>query len=101
MYMTEIKISYSEVESQLDEITAANGSLDPSKPEPISGNKLNVVDKLTSLSVELEEVLLHYQEILTSNNQTSKKSVQSMKETDEMISNVIDSSIKGPRPLPM
>ena len=95
--MAEIKMKYADVEAQIDQMNNAGSSLDPSKPEPISGNTLNVVDKLTNLSDELEGLLLHYQEILASNNQTTAASVQSMKETDELISTGITSSINGPR----
>jgi len=98
--MTEIKMKYAEVEAQIDLMKTAGSSLDPTKPEPITGNTLNVVDKLTSLTEELEGVLFHYQEILASNNQTTTSSVQSMKDADELISSGIHSSFHGPRLMP-
>lgn len=93
MYMSEeIKIVYADVENQLEQITAANDALNPTKEAPIEGNVLDVVNKLNELSVNLETLLIKYQQLLGENILTTTSSVEFMKETDETISTGIHGS---------
>lgn len=88
----EIKIVYADVENQLEQMTASNEALNPTKEAPIEGNVLDVVNKLNELSVNLETLLIKYQQLLGDNILTTKESVAFMKETDENISTGIHGS---------
>lgn len=88
----EIKIVYADVENQLEQMTASNEALNPTKEAPIEGNVLDVVNKLNELSVNLETLLIKYQQLLGDNILTTKDSVAFMKETDENISTGIHGS---------
>lgn len=88
----EIKIVYADVENQLEQMTAANEAMNPTKEAAIEGNVLDVVDKLNELSVNLETLLIKYQQLLGENILTTTSSVEFMKETDETISSGIHGS---------
>ena len=93
MYMSEeIKIVYADVENQLEQMTASNEALNPTKEAPIEGNVLDVATKLNELSINLETLLIKYQQLLGENILTTKDSVTFMKETDETISTGINNS---------
>lgn len=94
---TEVKIVYADVENQLEEMTTANETLDPTAEKPITGNTMDVVTKLTELSTKLEQLLRKYQTVLETNILTTTSSVEFMKESDEKISSVMHSTISGPR----
>lgn len=88
----EIKMVYADVENQLEQMTAANEAMNPTKESPIEGNVLDVVDKLNELSVNLETLLIKYQQLLGENILTTTSSVEFMQETDETISSGIHGS---------
>ncbi|TQR21292.1 YwqI/YxiC family protein [Psychrobacillus vulpis] len=94
---TEVKIVYADVETQLTEMTNALASLNPKAEPPITGNTMDVVTKLTELSSNLEQLLTKYQTVLNTNIRTTISSVEFMKESDEKISNVMQSTASGPR----
>ncbi|WP_409295965.1 YwqI/YxiC family protein [Peribacillus sp. SCS-26] len=92
----EIKVVFPEVEKNLGEMKNASESLDPSSVPPITGNKLDTVTELTELSKKLETVLAAYQNVLNKNIETTRKSVQHMKQTDEMIAGSISRAVPAP-----
>ena len=51
--MTEIKMVYDEIRPVIDDLSSKANALDPSAPEPISGNTLDVSDKLNELMTHL------------------------------------------------
>ena len=92
---TEVKIVYADVENQLTEITNSQDSLNPKAEPPITGNTLDVVSRLTTLSTQLEQLLTKFQTVLSTNVQTTTNSVSFMKESDEQISSVMQCTISG------
>lgn len=82
---TEVKIIYADVESATGEMTLAATSLKPTAEPPITGNILDVVTKLTELSINLETILTNYQRVLQANIATTTSSVQFMSESDEKV----------------
>ena len=95
----EVKIVYADVEEQLAVIENATSSLKPTAELPIEGNTLDVVTKLNELSIQLEQILTSYQMVLQNNIQTTRNSVQYMKEQDQRISTNINGTVSGPRRL--
>ena len=95
----EVKIVYADVEEQLAVIENAASSLKPTAELPIEGNTLDVVTKLNELSIQLEQILTSYQAVLQNNIQTTRNSVQYMKEQDQRISTNINGTVSGPRRL--
>lgn len=91
----EVKIVYADVESQLTEITNAKESLNPKSEPAITGNTLDVVSRLTILSTQLEQLLIKYQTVLSTNLQTTASSIVFMKESDEKISSAMQCTIPG------
>lgn len=91
----EVKIVYADVESQLTEVTNARESLNPKSEPPITGNTLDVVSRLTTLSTQLEQLLSKFQTVLSTNVQTTTNSVSFMKESDEKISSAMQCTIPG------
>ncbi|KXH78557.1 YwqI/YxiC family protein [Sporosarcina sp. HYO08] len=97
---TEIKVIYADVESQLGEMKSAVEALNPKAELPITGNVLDVVTKLTTLSTQLETLLTKYQEVVQQNIQTTENSVQFLRESDEEIGSGIGRAVSGgPRPI--
>ena len=95
--MTEVKMVYGDVRAQIDDLESKASALQPAAPEPISGNVLDVADKLNELMKRLEQVLTRYQTVLQENIRTTNGSVDFMEETDEKISTAIHGS--GPQPM--
>lgn len=91
----EVKIVYADVESQLTEVTNAKESLNPKSEPAITGNTLDVVTRLATLSTQLEQLLSKFQTVLSSNVQTTTNSVSFMKESDEKISSAMQCTIPG------
>lgn len=95
----EVKVVYADVEEQLGLMENANASLNPAAEPTIEGNTLDVVTKLNELALELEQVLTSYQLVLQNNIETTKKSVQYLREQDQRISTNISGAASGPRRL--
>lgn len=90
---TEIKMIYAEAEEQLGVMETEANALNPEAKPEITGNALDVATKLNSVAKDLETLLTTYQTLLLKNVQTSKKSVQYMKEQDEKISAAINGAV--------
>ncbi|KGR83942.1 DUF5344 family protein [Lysinibacillus odysseyi] len=90
---TEIKMIYAEAEEQLGVMETEANALNPKAEPEITGNVLEVATKLNSVAKELENLLTTYQTLLLNNVQTSKNSVQYMKEQDEKISAAINGAV--------
>lgn len=90
---TEIKMIYAEAEEQLGVMETEANALNPKADPDITGNVLEVATKLNSVAKELENLLTTYQTLLLNNVQTSKNSVQYMKEQDEKISAAINGAV--------
>ena len=82
----EIKMIYAEAEARLNAIETEVNALNPMAEESITGNVLELANKLNSLGKELENLLTTYQTLLLNNVHASKNSVQYMKEQDEKTS---------------
>ncbi|SOC44192.1 YwqI/YxiC family protein [Ureibacillus acetophenoni] len=95
----EVKMVYEDVEEQLGVMENATSSLNPAAEPPIEGNTLDVVTKLNELALELERILTSYQTVLLNNIETTKNSVQYMREQDQRISTNISGAVSGPRRL--
>ncbi len=95
----EVKVVYADVEEQLDTIENATTSLNPTAEPSIEGNTLDVVTKLNELALELERILTNYQTVLLNNIDTTRNSVQYMREQDQRISTTISGAATGPRRL--
>ncbi|OIK13885.1 YwqI/YxiC family protein [Bacillus sp. MUM 13] len=94
---SEIKVVFGEAEPALDKIKTACSHLNPKGSAPISGNTLDTVTELTKLAEKLEQFLTSYQTVLSSNIQTTAKSIESVKHADQTISDSIDqSATQGP-----
>lgn len=90
--MTEIKMVYDEIHPVIDDLSGKASALDPSAPEPISGNTLDAADKLNDLMTHLEQMLIRYRAVLQTNIETTKNSVEFMEETDSQVATAIDGS---------
>lgn len=95
----EVKMVYADVEEQLGVIENATTSLNPTAEPAIEGNTLDVVTKLNELALELDRILTSYQTVLLKNIETTRKSVQYMREQDQSISTNISGAATGPRRL--
>ena len=93
---TEVKIAYADVEAQLADIKNAAALLNPQAAPPITGNTLDVVTKLTELSARLEQILKRYQTVLLDNCKTTEGSIAFMRESDEKVSSIMQSTLSGP-----
>lgn len=89
----EIKMIYVEAEEQLGVMETEANTLNPKAESDITGNVLEVATKLNSVAKELENLLTTYQTLLLNNVQTSKNSVQYMKEQDEKLSAAINGAV--------
>ena len=90
-----IKMIYAVAEGQLSEVEAITYDLNPAAEPIITGNVLQVADKLNDVSKQLEILLTNYQTLLLKNVQVTKKSVQYMKEQDEKISATIGNALQN------
>jgi len=90
--MTEIKMVYDDIHPVIDDLSGKANALDPSAPESISGNTLDVADKLNELMTHLEQMLIRYKTVLQTNIETTKNSVEFMEETDNQVATAIDGS---------
>lgn len=90
--MTEIKMVYDDIHPVIDDLSGKANALDPSAPEPISGNTLDVADKLNELMTHLEQMLIRYKTVLQANIETTKNSVEFLEETDNQVATAIDGS---------
>ncbi len=95
----EVKIVYADVENQLIEMNKATESLDIKAEPSITGNTMDVVTKLTELSIQLERLLGSYQTLLIKNSKTTENSVAFMAESDRQLSAAIHSAGSGARRL--
>lgn len=95
----EVKMVYADVEEQLGVIENATTSLNPTAEPAIEGNTLDVVTKLNELALELDRILTSYQTVLLKNIETTRDSVQYMREQDQRISTNINGAATGPRRL--
>lgn len=95
----EVKMVYADVEEQLGVIENATTSLNPTAEPAIEGNTLDVVTKLNELALELDRILTSYQTVLLKNIETTRNSVQYMREQDQRISTNISGAATGPRRL--
>ncbi|MFC0237248.1 YwqI/YxiC family protein [Fictibacillus phosphorivorans] len=82
--MGEIRIKYSDVEESLSKIQSAVQSFRPNIPTSTGeGNVLDLIDKLNSLNLILQQTLMTYQQLIIKNLEGTQKSVKMMQETDE------------------
>jgi Family of unknown function (DUF5344) len=95
----EVKVVYADVEEQLAVMENATISLNPTAEPAIEGNTLDVVTKLNELALELERILMSYQTVILNNIDTTRNSVQFMREQDQRISTTISGAVTGPRRL--
>ncbi|WP_156185303.1 YwqI/YxiC family protein [Rossellomorea marisflavi] len=87
---TEIKIQYEEAEAALSKLRQSVDSWDTSFPKEIGGeNNLEVINKLNELNAQCQKMLETYQELLLDNQETSKKSVEDMEDTDQSLHSMI------------
>lgn len=90
---TVIKMIYAVAEEQLSEMKDKANALNPQAEAPITGNVLEVSGKLNTLSKEIELLLSNYQTLLLTNIQSTKSSVQYMKEQDIKTSATITNAL--------
>lgn len=95
----EVKIVYADVENQLGEMHKATEALDKKAEPPITGNTMDVVTRLTELSIQLEGLLGSYQALLIKNTKATENSVAFMRETDRQLSSAIHGAGAGARRL--
>lgn len=95
----EVKVVYGDVEEQLGVMENATTSLNPTAEPAIEGNALDVVTKLNYLTLELERILTSYKQVLLNNIDTTRNSVQYMREQDQRVSTTISGTVTGPRRL--
>ncbi|MGG3800179.1 DUF5344 family protein [Metabacillus fastidiosus] len=89
----ELKVRYADVEAAVSKIDSRIGALQPNLgKEAAGGNKLDTVTKLNELNALLQEVGEAYKQILKENNQSVRKTLQELKETDAELSSSIRSS---------
>ncbi|CAM3229745.1 YwqI/YxiC family protein [Filibacter tadaridae] len=94
---TEVKIVYADVENKVGDITNAAELLNPKVEPPIPGNTLDVVSKLTELSMKLETLLTNYQRVLLANTEMTTNSVIFMRESDDKVASAMQETLAGPR----
>lgn len=83
----EIKIKYGEVDEALSNLISSANTLKSSVPQGIQGsNVLDSVEKLETLNQSLNKVLESYQLLLMKNAESTKQSIQAMKDTDQQLS---------------
>ncbi|MDQ0221243.1 hypothetical protein ELQ35_20895 [Peribacillus cavernae] len=85
----EIKMEYGEVEKVLGKLKSSANSLNASVKDEGGSNNLNVVKKLNKLNQDVQELAKSYQTLLIHNIEATQKSIQTMKDADEMISSSI------------
>ncbi|MCM3715936.1 YwqI/YxiC family protein [Halalkalibacter oceani] len=86
----EIKILYSDVEQELAKVESAVQQVDGTYPSSIGeGNVLDVVTRLNELSTELQLVIEQYQMLVLKNIESTRQSLEVMRETDHQISSSI------------
>src|SRR5690606_15389433 len=90
--MTEIKMVYDDIHPVIDDLSGKANALDPSAPESISGNTLDVADKLNELMTHLEQMLIRYKTVLQTNIETTKNSVVFMEETGYQVATAANGS---------
>jgi superfamily I DNA and/or RNA helicase len=83
----EIKIKYGEVDEALSNLISSTNTLKPSSPQGIQGsNVLDSVEKLETLNQSLNKLLESYKLLIMNNAESTKQSVQAMKDTDQELS---------------
>ncbi|RKQ34722.1 YwqI/YxiC family protein [Oceanobacillus halophilus] len=88
--MSEIKVVQSAVEKALSELRASTTALETSFAKEIQGqNQLDMVDKLNEIRQNYETILATYQALLLQNIESTSKSVETLKQTDERITSSI------------
>ncbi|MGG3889007.1 DUF5344 family protein [Metabacillus fastidiosus] len=89
----ELKVRYADVEAAVSKIASRIGALQTNLgKEAAGGNQLDTVTKLNELNALLQEVGEAYKQILKENNQSVRKTLQELKETDAELSSRIQSS---------
>jgi len=93
----EIHIRFAQVEKKLRQLQNTTEALNISYLSSIAGeNELDVVRKLDELNGELRHLLEKYKTLLLSNIQSTFRSLDAMKETDQAISSsIIGKSQRG------
>ncbi|GMN98884.1 YwqI/YxiC family protein [Parageobacillus thermoglucosidasius] len=93
----EIHIRFTQVEKKLRQLQNTTEALTISYLSSIAGeNELDVVRKLDELNGELRHLLEKYKTLLLSNIQSTFRSLDAMKETDQAISSsIIGKSQRG------
>ncbi|MED4532072.1 DUF5344 family protein [Metabacillus fastidiosus] len=88
-----MKVRYGDVEASVFKIDSRTETLQTDAGKEIaSGNKLNIVKKLNELNSLLEEVGKAYKQLIRENNESVRKSLQELKETDVKLSSYVKSS---------
>lgn len=91
--MSEIKMVYGEIEAQLRVMKQACDNLKPQAANPITGNRLDVAEKLTDIGIKLESLLVKYQSVLSENIKSTEGSVDFMRNTDHQLSGTMHNKV--------
>lgn len=84
-----IKMNYGEVEKVLDKLRTSASLLKATAKESAGRNDLKVVKTLNKLNRDVQALAQAYQNVLLHHMESTQKSVQAMKDTDEMVSSSI------------
>lgn len=84
---TEIKIRYSDVIEALSQLNTSLSAFQTTMPSAVGGNNiLNVVQTLNQLNRTFQQINESYKSLLLSNREATLHSIQSMQETDKLLS---------------
>lgn len=86
----EIRIKYGEVEQSISRIEKTLHSLKTEVPHNLATeNRLDVVDRMNQLNQLLTEIGNSYKEVLAANNESVRKALSDMENTDQQLSSSI------------
>lgn len=91
--MTEIKMVYGEIEAQLSVMKQSCDTLKPQAADPITGNTLDVAEKLADIGKRLETLLVNYQSVLSQNISSTEGAVEFMRNTDHQLSGTMQNKV--------
>ncbi|MDP4552890.1 DUF5344 family protein [Alkalihalobacillus macyae] len=87
----EIQIKYDEIEQVISRIEKTLHSLNTEIPNNLaSENRLDVVERINQLNKMLTEVGNAYKEVLSANNESVRKSLSDMENTDQQLSSSME-----------
>lgn len=82
----EIKIRYDEVEKALSKVQTSTECVPFTIPSIEGSNELNTITKIIGINKDLATLAQSYQALLLANIEAAQSSVETMKETDKVIS---------------